>query len=58
MECDHPKDVRRSRGILLDLKQAFYSVYKKKHGLRALVVTLPMGIVGGVHITEIETKGQ
>ena len=53
MECGRSKDVRRSRGVLLDLQQAFYSGYKKKHGLRALVVILPMGIVGGVHITKM-----
>ena len=53
MECGRPKNVRRSRDILLDLQQAIYSGYNKKRGLRALVVTLPMGIVGGVHITEM-----
>ena len=53
MECGCSKDVRRSRGILLDLQQAFFSGYKKNHHLRALVVTLPIGIVGEVHITEM-----
>ena len=53
MECGRPADVKRSRGILLDLQKAMYSGYKKKHGLKALVVTLPLGIVGGVHITEM-----
>jgi hypothetical protein len=53
MECGRPKDIKRSNGSLLDLQQALYSGYKKKHGLRALVVTLPMGIIGGVHISEM-----
>ena len=53
MECVRPKDVTRSRGILLDLQRAMYSGYQKKHGLKALVVTLPSGIACAVHISEL-----
>lgn len=53
MKCGCSKDVRRSHCNLIDLQQAICSGYKKQHGLRALVVTFPMGIVGGVYITEI-----
>ena len=37
----------------LDLQQALYSGYQKKYGLKALVVTLPIGLVGAVHISEL-----
>lgn len=46
-------DVTRAHGILLDLQQAMYSRYQKKHGLKALVVTLPTGIVEAVHVSEL-----
>ena len=36
-----------------DIQRAFYSGYLHRHGLKAQVVYLPIGIIGSVFITEI-----
>ena len=36
-----------------DIQRAFYSGYLRRHGLKAQVVYLPIGIIGSVFITEI-----
>jgi hypothetical protein len=36
-----------------DIQRAFYSGYFKKHGLKAQVVWLPIGVIGSVFITSI-----
>jgi hypothetical protein len=36
-----------------DIQRAFYSGYLRRHGLKAQVVYLPIGIIGSVYITEI-----
>ena len=36
-----------------DIQRAFYSGYLRRHGLKAQVVYLPIGIVGSVYITEL-----
>ena len=36
-----------------DVQRAFYSGYLRRHGLKAQVVYLPIGIIGSVFITEI-----
>ena len=36
-----------------DVQRAFYSGYLRKHGLKAQVVWLPIGLIGSVYITEL-----
>ena len=36
-----------------DIQRAFYSGYVRKHGLKAQVVFLPIGIIGSVFVTEL-----
>ena len=36
-----------------DIQRAFYSGYLRRHGLKAQVVYLPIGIIGSVFITEL-----
>ena len=36
-----------------DIQRAFYSGYLRRHGLKAQVVYLPIGIVGSVYIIEL-----
>ena len=36
-----------------DIQRAFYSGYLRRHGLKAQVVYLPIGIVGSIFITEL-----
>ena len=36
-----------------DVQRAFYSGYLRRHGLKAQVVYLPIGIIGSVYITEL-----
>ncbi len=36
-----------------DIQQAFYSGYLCRHGLKAQVVYLPIGVIGSVFITEL-----
>jgi hypothetical protein len=44
---------RRLNNFEHDIQRAFYSGYLRRHGLKAQVVYLPMGIVGSVFITEL-----
>ena len=44
---------RRRRNFAPDTQRALYSGYLRKHGLKAQVVWLPIGIIGSVFITEI-----
>ena len=36
-----------------DIQRAFYSGYLRRHGLKAQVVFLPIGMIGSVYITEL-----
>ena len=40
-------------GFHENIQQAFYSGYFCKHGLKAQVVYLPIGLIGSIFITEI-----
>jgi hypothetical protein len=40
-------------GYYEDIQRAFYSGYLGKHGLKAQVVFLPIGLIGSIFITEI-----
>lgn len=44
---------RPSQHGRLDTQRAFYSGYLRRHGLKAQVVYLPIGIIGSVFITEL-----
>ena len=44
---------RRNNDFQHDIQRAFYSGYLRKHGLKAQVVYLPIGIIGSVFITEL-----
>ena len=44
---------RRNNDLEHDIQRAFYSGYLRKHGLKAQVVYLPIGIIGSVFITEL-----
>jgi hypothetical protein len=48
-----PSNVRRTRGIMLDLQRSVYSGYQRKHGLKAQLVYLPIGLIGCAFVTEI-----
>jgi hypothetical protein len=43
----------RSHDYAQDIQRAFYSGYLRRHGLKAQVVYLPIGIIGAVFITEL-----
>ena len=43
----------RRAGFYEDIQRAFYSGYLGKHGLKAQVVFLPIGLIGSIFITEI-----
>ena len=45
--------VSRANNLEYDMQRAFYSGYLCKHGLKAQVVYLPIGIIGSVFITEL-----
>ena len=42
-----------SNGFTDDIQRAFYSGYFKRHGLKAQVVFLPIGLIGSVFISEL-----
>ena len=44
----------RSQQYAQDIQRAFYSGYLRKHGLKAQIVYLPIGIIGSVFITELQ----
>ncbi len=44
----------RRQGFEANIQRPFYSRYLQKHGLKAQVVYLPIGIVGSIFITEIQ----
>ena len=44
---------RRTHHFEHDIQRAFYSGYLRRHGLKAQVVFLPIGIIGSVFITEL-----
>jgi hypothetical protein len=44
---------RRVNDFEHDIQRAFYSGYLRRHGLKAQVVYLPIGIVGSIFITEL-----
>jgi hypothetical protein len=44
---------RRLNNFEHDIQRAFYSGYLRRHGLKAQVVYLPIGIIGSVFITEL-----
>ena len=44
---------RRLNHFEHDIQRAFYSGYFRRHGLKAQVVYLPIGIIGSVFITEL-----
>jgi DDE superfamily endonuclease len=43
----------RREGFYDDIQRAFYSGYLRKHGLKAQVVFLPIGLIGSIFITEL-----
>jgi DDE superfamily endonuclease len=43
----------RRYGFLDDIQRAFYSGYLRRHGLKAQVVLLPIGIVGSIFLAEL-----
>jgi len=45
--------VSRANDLEHNVQRAFYSGYLRKHGLKAQVVYLPIGIIGSVLITEL-----
>jgi len=45
--------VTRRHDFENDIQRAFYSGYLRRHGLKAQVVLLPIGIIGSVFITEL-----
>jgi hypothetical protein len=50
----HPgNSATRRTGFYKDIQRAFYSGYLGKHGLKAQVVFLPIGLIGSIFITEI-----
>jgi hypothetical protein len=53
MKTARPADVNATLGIILDLQRSVYSGYQRTHGFKAQVVTLPIGIIGCVFITEV-----
>lgn len=44
---------QRSLELRHDIQRSFYSGYLRRHGLKAQVVYLPIGIIGSVFITEL-----
>ena len=44
---------RRSENFAHDIQRAFYSGYLRRHGLKAQIIYLPIGIIGSVFITEL-----
>jgi hypothetical protein len=53
-ETARPGDeARRREDYDPDIQRAFYSGYFRRHGLKAQVVYLPIGIIGSVFITEM-----
>lgn len=44
---------QRHNNFQHDIQRAFYSGYLRRHGLKAQVVYLPIGIIGSVFITEL-----
>ena len=53
MPAAKPANVRRTRGIMLDLQRSVYSGYQREHGLKAQLVYLPIGLIGCAFVTEI-----
>ena len=54
MPTARPGDsVRRRRGFIDNIQRAFFSGYFHKHGLKAQVVFLPIGLIGSVYIAEL-----
>jgi len=54
MPTARPGDsVSRANDLEHDVQREFYSGYLRKHGLKAQVVYLPIGIIGSVFITEL-----
>ena len=47
------EEARRRENYELDIQRAFYSGYFRRHGLKAQVVYLPIGIIGSVYIAEL-----
>lgn len=43
----------RRFGFLEDIQRAFYSGYLRRHGLKAQLVFLPIGIIGSVFVAEL-----
>jgi hypothetical protein len=43
----------RTHGFVENIQRAFYSGYLRRHGLKAQVIYLPIGIVGSIFITEL-----
>ena len=46
-------EARRRYRLSDDIQRAYYSGYLRRHGLKAQVVYLPIGIIGSVFITEL-----
>jgi hypothetical protein len=50
----HPgNSASRRNDLESDVQRAFYSGYLRRHGLKAQVVYLPIGVIGSVFITEL-----
>jgi hypothetical protein len=52
--CARPGESATQReNFAHDIQRAFYSGYLRRHGLKAQVVYLPIGIIGSVFVTEL-----
>ena len=53
MKIVRTADINATLGVCLNLQRAVYSGYKRTHGFKSHIFTLPIGIIGCVFIPEV-----